>query len=477
MSRLFALFAMAALLAVGAAGAGPLPPAVQQELARARVPAQALAVVLQDANDGRVLLAWQEDRAMNPASLAKLVTTYAALDRFGPAWTWRTQVWLQGPVRAGRLDGDLVIRGSGDPTLVLERVWLLLRELRQAGVDAIDGDIVLDNSAFAVPAADPGEFDGEPLRPYNVLPDALMLNYKSLIVRFTPDEGQRQARVDVTPALAGAAAQAPLPLAAGPCGDWRAALKLAVDGDGRIRFGGAYPAACGERSWPLADPRPDSYNGRLLAGMWQEMGGRLAGRVRAGRARVDVAPSFEVESPPLAQVVRDINKFSNNTMARQLFYTLAAPTAEPWPPATPEAARTRLLDWLASIGMPATPTVQIDNGAGLSRQTRLSARQLAHLLQHAWRSPVMPEFVASLPVTATDGTLKRWRGGAGRGHLKTGSLRDSAGVAGYLLSQGGRRLILVALVNDEQANAARPALDALIQWAVDDAPGFERSPR
>jgi len=108
----------------------------------------------------------------------------------------------------------------------------------------------------------------------------------------------------------------------------------------------------------------------------------------------------------------------------------------------------------------------LDNGSGLSRQTRMTAQWLAHLLQHAWSSPVMPELVASLPVNGLDGTMRRSRAPAGRAHLKTGSLRDVAGLAGYVLDDNGRRRVLVAVIQHPNANAARPALDALVQWAL-----------
>ena len=189
-----------------------LPPEVAQALQRARVPEEALSVVIEEAGTGRSVLAWQEDRPVNPASLMKLVTTYAALDRFGPAWSWRTPVWLLGEVRDGVLEGSLVIRGSGDPTLVLERVWLMLRRVQQLGVREIRGDIVIDSSAFELPDGNPGDFDGEALRPYNTRPDALLLNFKTVTFGFVPDAATGRARVTQTPALAGAEVDRSVPL-------------------------------------------------------------------------------------------------------------------------------------------------------------------------------------------------------------------------------------------------------------------------
>ncbi len=450
------------------------PPSVQQALRGAGLSDGALAFTVQDAASGRPLLEWRGDAPMNPASLAKLVTTQAALERLGPAWTWSTPVWLQGTIdgASGVLDGDLVIKGSGDPKLVHERLWLLLRRVMQLGVREIRGDIVIDNSAFVVPDGLPGEFDGESLRPYNVRPAALLLNYRAILYTFTPDAGAGIARVGVEPALARTEVDRVVPLASGPCNDWRAALDARfgpgpAGGDSqRVRFAGRYPLSCGEQIWPLADAQPSSYDQRLLEGLWREMGGTLAGRVREGAAPGSaVKPTFEFRSPALAEVVRDINKFSNNVMAEQLALTLAREAA-PNVPATPEAARALLARWLAErLGARLAAGAVLSNGSGLSRDSRLSPRQLARLLVLAHAGPTMPELMASLPVSGIDGTTRRMRAAVGRAHLKTGSLRDVLGIAGYVMAADGRRLVLVALVNDANAHTARPALEALVQWA------------
>ncbi len=468
-----ATLAAALCLPLVAAAAQALPPAVLAALQQAGVPADALSVAVHDAVSGKPVLLWQDTRPVNPASLTKLVTTYAALDRLGPAWTWATPVWLGGPVKDGVLEGSLFIKGSGDPRLVIERLWLLLRRVQQLGVREIRGDIVLDSSAFAVPDAAPGEFDGEPLRPYNVRPAALLFNFRSVLYSFVPDPGAGVARVVAEPVLTGTQVDASVPLAAGPCEDWRGALKAGFE-PGRVRFAGSYAAACGEQTWAVADPQPATHDARLIETLWRGLGGVLHGVARDGAAPAEARPSFELRSPPLAEVVRDINKMSNNLMAQQLFLTLAREAA-PLEPATPDAARALLLRWLAQrsggFGGPGNELV-LDNGSGLSRLTRISAQRLARLLLQAWDSPVMSELMASLPISGLDGTLRRSRATPGRAHLKTGSLRDVTALAGYALSNNGRRYVVVAIVNHPQAGAARPALDALVQWVLSDVPRF-----
>lgn len=449
-----------------------MPAAVQNALARTQIPLDAVALLVVDA-DGKSAprLSHRADVPMNPASVMKLVTTTAALDLLGPAYTWRTPVWLDGTVVGGVLKGNLVIAGQGDPKLVLERLWLLLRRVQGMGVQRIAGNIVLDRRAFEVAPANPGDFDGEPLRPYNAAPDALLLNFKSLVMTFTPLANGTVARVQMDPPLARVQWPTQVPLAQGTvCGDYRAALKADFSDPSRIRFGGSFPASCGEKVWPVAYSDPASYNARALEGLWRNMGGELDGLVVDGMAPA-TAPTFEVVSPTLLEVIRDINKFSNNVMAQQLFLTLGLRTpglVRPiGPVATSESARLAVRQWWQHrINSSDVPT--IDNGSGLSRLNRISANHLAQLLQTAYTSPNMPELMSSLPIVGLDGTLKRSQASGGQAHLKTGSLRDVVALAGFVHGTSGKRYVLVALVNHPNANAVRPALDALIEWAVGD---------
>ena len=228
----------------------------------------------------------------------------------------------------------------------------------------------------------------------------------------------------------------------------------------------SFAGACGEKRWAVAYAEPKRYIERALLGLWNDMGGKLLGMVRDGPAP-NTRPSFELVSPTLADVVRDINKFSNNVMAQQLFLTLALTQRGL---GSPELGREVLRQWIVERLGSAGAGAVIDNGSGLSRDSRVSARFLARLLQLAWASPVMPELMSSLPVNGIDGTLKRSRATLVRAHLKTGSLRDVSGVAGYVLANSGRRYVIVAIVNHANAAGARPAFDALAQWATNDAP-------
>ncbi|MBC7548747.1 MAG: D-alanyl-D-alanine carboxypeptidase/D-alanyl-D-alanine-endopeptidase [Polaromonas sp.] len=467
---------MATTWAATAALAAPLPPnslppEVEAQLARAKVPREALAAIVVDASPaGKTgpLLTLRANAAVNPASVMKLVTTYAALELLGPSYTWATPVFIDGSIEGGVLKGNLIIQGRGDPKLVVERLWLLMRRVQGLGIKTITGDILLDRSAFAPSTQNPADFDGEPLRPYNAAPDALLINFKSVVMTITPNLSAGHASVSVGPPLANLQLPASVPLLPGAdCGDYRAALKADFTDPFRINFKGGLPASCGEKVWAVAYADPASYAERAVLGMWQELGGKLGGRVKEGRAPAGLPPAFEATSPPLADVIRDINKYSNNVMAQQLFLTLSLQASGT---GSNEASREMVRSWWRErLGEPDMPT--LDNGSGLSRTERITPQGLARLLQTAFVSGAMPELMASLPIAGVDGTLKRQKSRfapatQGWAHLKTGTLKDSTALAGYVHTPSGRRLVVVAIINHPNAPAARPALDAMVDWAA-----------
>jgi len=281
-----------------------------------------------------------------------------------------------------------------------------------------------------------------------------------LLIQFVPDRAANVARIQVEPPLAGVQLPISVPLSNDACTDYRSGLRADWSDPARIKFAGNYPAACGEKTWPVAYSAPPQFAARAVLGMWQQLGGHLVGQVRDGSVPANLQPAFSVESAALSETIRDINKYSNNVMAQQLFLTLSQQQRGV---GSLNASREVVQRWWFERLGGEVPV--LDNGSGLSRDERISAQGLGRLLQVAWSAPYMSELMSSLPITGLDGTLKRSKSQA-VAHLKTGSLRDVAGVAGYVDTGSGKRWVLVAILNHPNANAARPALDALIDWAA-----------
>lgn len=473
--------------------ADPLPPAVLAAMSRAQVPPSALsALVISVDPDAHERLRHRAGTPVNPASVMKLVTTYAAIDLLGSDFTWNTRFYTDGVIDNGVLRGNLYVRGGGDPKFVLERIQEAYLALQAKGVRVILGDMVLDHSAFELPAIDPGAFDGEALRPYNATPDALLVNFKSVILTFQPDPVSGVAHVVSEPPMAGLAVDATVPLSrATACGDWRSTVQARFDDPNRIRFEGRYPQVCGELKWPVAYQQPASYAARAMEGLWRASGGSITGQVRDGTMPAEVQLLHEARSLPLSEVIVDVNQWSNNVMAQQVFLTLgqlappqtatpalavvargsAADRLVPSRPARFEHSREVVTDWWKRTFGPRVPGPVLDNGSGLSRDERITPEALAGLLRHAARHPQGVEFVQSLSIAGVSGTAARLaRGGqsAARGNawVKTGTLRDVTGIAGYVNAANGARYVVVGFVNHPNAPAARPALDALLEWTA-----------
>ena len=417
-------------------------------------------------------LAWQADQAMNPASVMKMVTTYAGLDLLGPGYFWKTRVYTQGTVQNGVLHGNLLIQGSGDPKLVLERLQELMLAIQDKGVRQINGDILLDNSIFKLPPHDAAAFDDDPLRPYNVGPDGLLVNFKALILKFYPDAATRSVRVESEPPIAGVDIPATVPATSGACGAWRGKLAADFTDPARVSFGGRYPLSCGEQTWGVAYVDPASYAPRVIEAMWRGAGGQLSGQVKWLNGVATGRPLVTGLSLPLVEIIGDINRFSNNVMAQQLFLTLSA--AGDRRGSFGESRNTLARWWRERFGLRATPV--IENGSGLSRNERITAASLSAMLQQAAGSPNAAAFEQSLSVAGVNGTARGIAArnpnseAIGNARLKTGTLRDVAAVAGYAWGRSGQKYAVVGIINHPNAGAARPALDKLLEWAVRDAP-------
>jgi D-alanyl-D-alanine carboxypeptidase/D-alanyl-D-alanine-endopeptidase (penicillin-binding protein 4) len=408
--------------------------------------------------------------ARNPASTMKVLTTYAALELLGPAYTWRTRAWATGPIRGQALEGSLVLEGGGDPFMTADRWWGFVNGLRQAGVERITGDVVIDNTLFAHQGDDRGAFDNRPYRAYNVLPDALMVNFQTVNVNVVPDAAAGTARVRVYPWPANLAVDNEVRLQRGACRGGGGLVVASPEGPtgGRLAVTGNFHAGCAPVALTRAVMRAPEFAYGTFRTFWQQSGGSLDGGLRMGTAPPGASLLYTHDSLSLAEVIRLVNKFSSNVMARHLLLTVAAEKAGR--PATTAAGQRVVKEFLASRGI-AIPELVLENGSGLSRVERISAEGLAAVLIDAWRSPYSAEFQASLPVAAVDGTLRRrfrTPGIEGRVRMKTGNLQDVSALAGYVTSASGRSYVAVILLNHVGADTGHGTAvqGALVDWLL-----------
>jgi D-alanyl-D-alanine carboxypeptidase/D-alanyl-D-alanine-endopeptidase (penicillin-binding protein 4) len=437
-----------------------LPSSVTEALKRVKTPLSSVGIVVQETNSSKAIIDINGSQAMNPASTMKLLTTFSALEILGPAYRWKTEAYLDGKLENGVLQGNLVFKGYGDPKLTVDQFWMWLRELRQRGLREIRGDIVLDQSFFESVKSDSAEFDNDPSRAYKVTPNALLLNFNALHLHLIPKGNVVTALLE--PELAGYAVKNLITTSS----------KLACGGEDAynshltghtIVLEGSIPEGCGETDDYFSLLPHDEYFFALFSALWKELGGTIQGKLNLGKAPVNQEPFATHKSQPLSETIRDINKFSNNTMARQLFLTLGATDTAP---ANVTRSTAVIQQWLNTQHLD-FPELILENGAGLSRKERISAQHLTDLLQRATRSRFAAELEASLPILGIDGTVKkRFKESplSGYAHLKTGTLDGVKSIAGYVQARSGKQYIIVFITNQANASLTQPAQDALIEW-------------
>lgn len=446
------------------------PPPVAQAIAGERIALTGVSYVVLDVESGQSVASLNPGTPRSPASTIKVVTTFAALDSLGPAYTWHTQALLQGALEAGVLRGDLILKGGGDPYMTLERWWSFVQALRAKGLRTLGGDIVIDDTAFALAPEDPAAFDGRPHQAYNAEPSALMVNFQSVEFRLMPDPGTRRVDIAATPSPVNLAIDNRIGFAAGPCNGRAARVSFEVPSAewDRVVFSGLLSPQCAARSITRVLLSAPTYAFGTFVQLWRESGGTFDGTWRVAAAPPTATPFVSFDSVTLAEAVRLTNKFSNNLMARQLLLTLGAERFGA--PATLDKGIRAISAWSAERGLALSDMV-IDNGSGLSRTTRISALELAAVLRSAYHSRYAPEFVASLPLAGVDGTLRSRPPGAEPGsvRLKTGHLDGVSGIAGYVTGASGKVYVVVSLVNDARAGAGTgdSVHEALVSWAQD----------
>lgn len=470
LARFFALLALALCVSSPAhARESQLPPSVARALTRVGIPTKHISIYVRDASTNEVVLEIEADTPRSPASIIKVLTTFAALDTLGPGYTWKTRALMDGRLSNGVLTGDLVLIGGGDPYMTSERWWSFVQQLREEGLAKITGDVVIDNTYFA-PIGDRREaFDGEGFRSYNVLPDALMVNFQTTRFTIAARPGRDRPQVTLNPAPANLVVNNQLRLGAGKCAGYNYGVSFHMPNaqdPNTISLSGVFPAACGSFSINRAVMSAPDYAYGVFRTLWTQSGGAIDGALRIAPAPAEARVLYEHASLPLPEIIRLVNKYSNNVMARHLLLTLGAETFGP--PATVESGRNAVRAWLAKRGIDARGFV-LDNGSGLSREERLTARGLGEMLDVAWHSPFMPEFAASLPLSATDGTLRNRfdaPGMQGRIRLKTGRIDDVSALAGYVNAASGKTFVVVTIVNHRGAHTGTgDAVHAeLIRW-------------
>ncbi|OEZ82166.1 D-alanyl-D-alanine carboxypeptidase DacB precursor [Janthinobacterium sp. HH104] len=483
---------MAALLAgLGLSTAqAQLPESVSLLLRSANIPEDAMGAIVLRGNT--VVMSHGAERSMQPASTMKLVTTAVGLEQLGPIFRGRTELRTSADVINGVLKGDLILRGGADTDFNANALEHMLQTLRTQGIVKIKGDLILDRQLFQPARPDIGAppFDESAEFRYNVIPDALLLNTNLLDININSTD--RQLSILMQPALENVSITSDMKLIKGSCARWEDGWRppeYRRDASGKLQviLHGTFPQNCSKATSINVLDRND-YADRLFRATWKRLGGTITGTVREAPA-TGLPPTAEPVGTrmladhvarALPEVLRDINKTSDNTLARTLFLSLGSLQSDGWlgsrpvamavPEDTATRARQVIQEWFQRHQID-TQGMLVDNGSGLSRTGRIAPAQMAAVLQAMQQSPWAPEFQSSLPIVALDGTMRKRllnSPAAARARIKTGTLKNVVAIAGYVPDANNQLCVVVAMINSDLVGNGngRAAVDALIEWVA-----------
>ena len=461
--RSAALVVLALALAASAV-AEPLPEEVRALMAKHRVKPDSAGIWIQRAGDSVPVVAHNADTPLNPASVIKVVTGWAAVERHGAKRLFRTQLRHSGEVKDGVLDGDLYFTGGGDPHITVDNLLHLLNQLRDGGLRVINGDLVIDDSYFDLPPYDPFDFDGAGRQPYNAEASAAAVNFEAQRVEVSSDK--KQTRAQTSPPNDNFVVISELRLMPRRC-RWPGRAREHYSGDGAsdepvtLTIKGIYGRNC-KNIFTVRPLNPAAHAAGVITALWRRLGGELRGGWRRGKTPPQSKLLADMHSLRVPQLIYAMNKHSSNLIARHLFLSLG----EGGPPYQLPKAQRAVMNQLSKAGIN-TNGWHIANGSGLSRETRVTARGLGGVLSAAWSHPMRAEIVASLPILGVDGTLKkrlRRQPYRRRAHLKTGGLKGVRSLAGFVRAADGGDVFFVSIIN-QRGGAMKNFEDALIKWA------------
>ena len=472
MQRLACLLIAASL--AGCASIEPgLPFDVSKALEKAKLDQTNLGVVAFPLDKPDSGLRLNVNQPMQPGSAMKLVTAAVALDRLGPNGRGSTDLLGDGPIENGVLMSPLYLRGNTDTDLDWGSLNALLRLLHDQGVHEIRGGVVVDRNLFSPARLDIGQppFDEQPEFPYNVIPDALMLNGNLLNFFLSSDD--RNLSAHPAPAWPGIRVDtSAVTLVDRACKDWEDGWKIPTveaipsgEGEQIVHLQGEFPRNCKveqelnviDRQW-LAT--------HAVREMWRELGGTMApGGDHEGATPASARVLATHHARPLGEVLRGVMKRSDNALARLTYLRIGVETGTADEP-TLTASAAAVQQWFAAAHIDTTGMV-LDNGSGLSRSERVTPAQMAGLLVASAHGRHAPELLSTLPVAGVDGTLsRRFKGtdAQGMARMKTGTLNNAVALAGYVPDASGRLCVVVGIVNTPGAGRGRVVLDELVLW-------------
>jgi len=419
-----------------------------------QVPESKLSILLEDSESGERLININPNASRSPGSVAKLFTAFAALDLLGAGHQWKTDVFIEGKINDQGAVDHLVIRGGGDPSFSVEDLESLILKIRAKGIREIRDDIYFDLSFFRQRKKSTAQFDQSPLRPYNTMHSSLIVNSNRLDLLFNLND--ETGKPDVTPLFlpAGVKIENNLSVGSGNCRDFRS--QVTFDEKFRnqtltILINGVYPAQCKSLDHDLAITRTEHYFYGVFKKIWLDSGGIINGYYKKKNKSNKHVLIAEVFSDDLSSALKLMIKDSDNLTSRNIFLSLPKLSKRK----ELRNSRKILYQIMKENDVDWHFRNMIDNGSGLSRETRIKAKSVMSLIQKIDQGAKFSSIKPMLPISGVDGTLKNiYQSKSLRGQLrlKTGTLNGVRCLAGFITTKSGKEYRFVFMHNNYDAH-------------------------
>lgn len=457
-----------------------LPQVINEEIRKSGISKKDISIYIKEAGkNGKVVASLNAYKERTPASVIKVLTTYASVLKLGFDYRWPTKFYTTGRLQNGVLQGDLLIQGFGDPTLNDKDLEKIVSAIRAEGIKKISGDIVIDRSYFQVGDKDSSGFDENLYSAYNAMPDAMMFNERVVTVYVIPKENRvHKKHVDESYKVVNQ-----LEHVNKPCKGKYSWPRVKIDKNDVIPtlfLQGKISKRCGKRNICQVITKPYKSFYYALKDRLRQEGISVSGGLQLRKIPKEARELFTHYSDPLEEIISETAKESNNLYARHLLLLLGAKLYGA--PATMKKGRDAITYILDSRGALGKGKLKIDNGSGLSRTSKMNAKLLAEMLDHAY-DRYGSRWMETLSIAGVDGTIKkRFRNTVvkKRAWMKTGTLKRVKNIGGYVKNRAGKYYTVVIIINSSKAKYRGAKLqDEIMEWLVKSKvkPGLESSPQ
>jgi len=444
-----------------------LPAGINNIIAKSGLPKSDMSIYIKSAGkNGKELASLNANTVRSPASVIKVLTTYAAVLKLGFDYRWPTEVYTNGSIKNGVLNGDLIVKGYGDPTLSTKDLKSMVANIKAKGIRKVTGNIVIDRSYFSVGTKNNSGFDKHTYSPYNAMPDAMMFNERISTICVTPNKNAVTKKVPDGSYVI----KNNLQRVNKPCKGRYSWPAFKIDNSAvkpQVVLQGKISNKCGKRNICKVITKPYHSFYYALKDELKKSGVSVRGNMRLNKVPKKAKKLFTHYSRSLEKIVSRTAKKSNNLYARHLLLFLGAKMYGA--PATLSKGQQAVAYILKSRGALHKSKLIIDNGCGLSRTSRLTAKGLAYVYDHAYKR-YGSRWMKTLSIAGVDGTIRRrFRGTVvkNRAWMKTGTLNRVKNIGGYVKTRKGKLYTVVILVNTKKGRwKAAKLQNDIMKWLV-----------